>query len=40
MKPEITKHFRRFEVKYLIPENYADKIIPSVFRTYGMGRVR
>ncbi len=30
MKQEITKHFRRFEVKYLIPENYADKIIPSV----------
>ncbi len=30
MKKKLTKHFRRFEVKYLIPENYADKIIPSV----------
>ncbi len=30
MSLNIKKHFRRFEVKYLIPENYADKIIPSV----------
>lgn len=30
MELTLKKHFRRYEVKYLIPESHADKIIPSL----------
>ncbi len=30
MELRVKKHFRRYEVKYLMPESHADKIIPSL----------